>query len=133
MMPQTPVLPQTQTLSHTATCATCPFFQDYGEEGGWGWCSTFDRLAYRHHRATDGCRLAIKPLLDSQPLTVMVELASKELDPDEDYPVPLHSFITEVTVTQPSLQAIEKAIASLGYSQQYNIVRHWIPQDEDEF
>lgn len=132
IMPQTSVFPQPQTFSSTATCAVCPFFRDYDEPRGRGWCSAFDRLAYRHHRATDGCRLAIKPLLDLQPFPVMVELASHELDPDQDYPVPLHGFITEITVTKPSRQSVEKAIAFLGYQQKYHIVRHWIPQTEDE-
>lgn len=132
-MAQKSVFPQPQTLSQRATCAVCPLFRDYNEPRGRGWCTAFDSLAYRHHRATDGCRLALKPLIDQQPLTVWVELASHELDSNEDYPVPLHNFIAEVSVAKPSLQEVEKAIALLDYSHEYTIIRHWIPQNEDEF
>ncbi|GFE71976.1 hypothetical protein [Chroococcus sp. FPU101] len=132
-MTHSTIFQQAQTLTPTATCAVCPFFNDYNEPRGRGWCQVFDHYAFRHHPCTNTCRSAIQPLLDLQPITVRVELVSKELDPDEDTPVHLHSFVTEITVSKPSKESVQNAIASLGHSSEYDIAHYWIPQEPQEF
>ncbi|PSF34933.1 hypothetical protein C7H19_18170 [Aphanothece hegewaldii CCALA 016] len=126
------VFQQAQTQTPTATCAVCPFFKDYEEPRGRGWCNVFDHHVFRHHPCTNTCRSAIQSLLDLEPVTVRVELASKELDPDEDTPVHLHSFVTKVTVSKPTKQDVENAIALLGHSSEYDIAYYWIPQEFQE-
>lgn len=37
------------------TCANCPYFQDFGEPNGRGWCSTFDQMARLDHERTGVC------------------------------------------------------------------------------
>ncbi|PSF28942.1 hypothetical protein C7H19_24515 [Aphanothece hegewaldii CCALA 016] len=136
-MAQTSVLSQVSAKAPTATCAVCPFFKDYNEPRGRGWCQVFNHYAFRHHLCTDTCRSAIQPLLEEQPVTVRVELVSKELDPDEDTPVHLHSLVVEVAVSKPDRQKVKTAIrkriwlcqhALLGYASEYDIAYHWIPE-----
>ncbi len=47
----------TQTLERPiqSTCATCPYFQDFGEPNGRGWCQLFDQTARQHHARTGDC------------------------------------------------------------------------------
>lgn len=93
-----------------------------------GWCNVFDHYVFRHHPCTNTCSRAIQPLLESQPVTVKVELVSKELDPDEDTPVHQDCFVVEVTVNKPDRQKVESAIAYLGYTSEYDITYYWIPE-----
>ncbi len=47
----------TQTIERStqSTCATCPYFQDFGERDGRGWCQLFDQMARQHHTRTGDC------------------------------------------------------------------------------
>jgi len=47
----------TQTIERStqSTCATCPYFQDFGEPNGRGWCQIFDQTARQHHKRTGDC------------------------------------------------------------------------------
>ncbi len=47
----------TQTIerSNQSTCAACPYFQDFGERDGRGWCQLFDQTARQHHKRTEDC------------------------------------------------------------------------------
>ncbi len=47
----------TQTLERPiqSTCTTCPYFQDFGERNGRGWCHLFDQTARQHHARTGDC------------------------------------------------------------------------------
>jgi hypothetical protein len=133
MLQQTSVLPQPQTSSQVSTCADCPLFRDLEDTRGRGWCDTFDRVTRRHHKATDSCHLALKALLDKQPVTVKVRLDSKELDEEEEFPLPLHSFVADVRVSKPTESCVKTAVEQLGLSESYDIAQYWIPFDEQEF
>ena len=37
------------------TCADCPYFQDFGESKGRGWCYGFDQMARSYHERTGAC------------------------------------------------------------------------------
>ena len=44
------------------TCASCPYFQDFGEPNGRGWCATFDQMARLDHERTGACDQEIEAL-----------------------------------------------------------------------
>jgi len=48
---------KTQTIERPieSTCTTCPYFQDFGEPNGRGWCQLFDQTARQHHKRTEDC------------------------------------------------------------------------------
>ncbi len=52
----------TQTIERPiqSTCATCPYFQDFGEPNGRGWCQLFDQTARQHHARTGDCEQEIE-------------------------------------------------------------------------
>jgi len=58
----------TQTLEQPilANCATCPYFQDFGEPKGRGWCRIFDQMARQHHFRTGGCEQEIEAVESAQ-------------------------------------------------------------------
>jgi hypothetical protein len=37
------------------TCATCPYFDNFHESNGRGWCKLFDHQAKEHHLITNDC------------------------------------------------------------------------------
>jgi hypothetical protein len=133
MLQQTSVLPQPLTSSKVPCCADCPLFRDLEDSRGRGWCDTFDRVTRRHHKATDSCHLALKALLDKQPVPVKVQLDSKELDEEEEFSLPLHSFVADVCVSKPTELYVKEAVSALGLSESYNIFQYWIPFGDEEF
>jgi hypothetical protein len=64
---------------------------------------------------------------------VKVQLDSKELDEEEEHPLPQHSFVTDVCVSKPTEPYVAQAVAELGLSESYNISQYWIPFDYQEF
>ncbi len=52
----------TQTIERStqSTCATCPYFQDFGGPNGRGWCRMFDHMARQHHKQTGDCKQEIE-------------------------------------------------------------------------
>jgi len=58
----------TQTLERPiqSTCATCPYFQDFGERDGRGWCQLFDQTARQHHKQTGDCKQEIEAVESAQ-------------------------------------------------------------------
>ncbi len=48
--------------SEPATCATCPYFQNFNELNGRGWCKAFDQQAKKHHQRTASCDQEIAKL-----------------------------------------------------------------------
>ena len=44
------------------TCASCPYFHDFGESIGRGWCATFDQMARSYHERTGACDQEIEAL-----------------------------------------------------------------------
>lgn len=59
---------RTQTIERPiqATCATCPYFQDFGEPNGRGWCLLFDQMARQQHNRTGGCEQEISAVESAQ-------------------------------------------------------------------
>jgi hypothetical protein len=132
-MTHTKVLSQPQTPLKVSSCADCPFFRDLEDSRGRGWCDTFDLVTRTHHKATDSCHLALKALLDKQPVPIKVKLDSKELDQEEEFPLPLHSFVADVRVSKPTEPYVKEAVSALGFFEDYNISNYWIPFGDEEF
>ena len=44
------------------TCASCPYFQNFGESIGRGWCYSFDQMARSYHERTGACNQKIEAL-----------------------------------------------------------------------
>ena len=63
----------TQTIERStqSTCATCPYFQEFGEPNGRGWCQLFDQMARQHHNRTGGCEQEIEAVESAQQEPVM--------------------------------------------------------------
>ncbi len=45
-----------------ATCVTCPYFQNFNEPNGRGWCKAFNQQAKEHHQRTASCDQEISVL-----------------------------------------------------------------------
>jgi len=58
----------TQRLERStqSTCATCPYFQDFGERDRRGWCQLFDQTARQHHARTGDCDKQIEVVESAQ-------------------------------------------------------------------
>jgi len=58
----------TQRLERStqSTCATCPYFQDFDERDGRGWCQLFDQMARQHHARTGDCEQEIEAVESAQ-------------------------------------------------------------------
>ena len=70
------------------TCATCPYFENFHESNGRGWCKLFDHQAREHHEITNDC-------IVSSDLAVSVELEDHlDIFPDLDLEE-LEAFPTE--------------------------------------
>ena len=54
-------------LVEVKTCSTCPYFDNFHESNGRGWCKLFDHQAREHHEITNDC-------IVSSDLAVSVEL-----------------------------------------------------------
>jgi len=63
----------TQTIERStqSTCATCPYFQDFGEPNGRGWCQIFDQTAREHHKRTGDCDKEIEAVESAQQVPVL--------------------------------------------------------------
>ncbi len=48
--------------SESATCVTCPYFQNFNEPNGRGWCKAFNQQAKEHHQRTASCDQEISVL-----------------------------------------------------------------------
>ncbi len=48
------------------TCASCPYFQDFGEPNGRGWCRMFEQMARQHHQRTGACDREIEAVEEAQ-------------------------------------------------------------------
>ena len=59
------------------TCASCPYFQDFGEPNGRGWCATFDQVARLDHERTGACDTEIQALENE----TQQQLLEKEQEP----------------------------------------------------
>lgn len=57
----------TKPAVEVETCATCPYFDNFHESNGRGWCKLFDHQAREHHPITNDC-------IVSSDLAVSVEL-----------------------------------------------------------
>lgn len=115
-----------------ATCATCPYFEDYKDARNRGWCREFDQVTRTHHRRTQICDLVLRSLKSTK--TFMVELESEEIEDDGNgHAVPVDSQIVEVKVTDSTRGAIEKAISLKDDLKGYQIVGFWKTALEMEF
>ncbi len=50
-----------------ATCFTCPYFHNYNEPNGRGWCKAFDQQAKEYHQRTASCNQEIAKLDAERP------------------------------------------------------------------
>jgi len=68
----------TQTIERSiqSTCATCPYFQEFGEQNGRGWCQLFDQMARQHHNQTRACEQEIEAV-EAAPQEPVIALKSK--------------------------------------------------------
>ncbi len=62
------------------TCASCPYFQDFGESNGRGWCATFDQVARLDHERTGACDAEIEALDKEELQQAELEQASNAGD-----------------------------------------------------
>ncbi|MBR8831744.1 MAG: hypothetical protein N5P05_002662 [Chroococcopsis gigantea SAG 12.99] len=112
---------------HADTCEFCPFFKDYDDSRGRGWCLGFDRYVRKHHRRSWSCELL------TENRTVMVQLYTRAVEEDDDgYPVPVDSHLVKLTVAQPTRENVEGKIRQLFDLSQWEIGSFWEPCLERE-
>jgi hypothetical protein len=132
-MPQLQTLQPTPIIKQHSTCATCPMFEDFQDSRDRGLCKAFDEITRKHHRATATCTTAIQSLKQSTSCTVKVQLITEAVEDDGyGYPVPVDDCIIDLVVAHPSIELIEKAIATRQNLQGYRIVDFWQPQGNFE-
>ena len=51
---------QEKPKSQALTCANCPYFQNFNEVSGRGWCDLFDQMARLQHQRTNTCEQEIE-------------------------------------------------------------------------
>ena len=61
------MLTQKKAKPQASTCANCPYFQNFGEVSGRGWCDLFDQMARTHHQSTNTCQQEIETLQQKEP------------------------------------------------------------------
>jgi hypothetical protein len=69
---------QTQSTAPTETCAACPYFDNFHERGGRGWCKLFDLQAREHHEMTNDCRQNAARLEEQEAITEQAEIEAAE-------------------------------------------------------
>ena len=62
------------------TCASCPYFQYFGESKGRGWCASFDQMARSYHERTGACDTEIEALNKEAQQQTELEQASNAGD-----------------------------------------------------
>ncbi|WP_245602669.1 hypothetical protein [Gloeothece verrucosa] len=113
----------------SSCCQSCPFFEDYQDEGGRGWCHAFNQSARRHHPKTHDCELiSMEP-----PKTVKVQLHSKAVEEDCGYAVPVDSVVIDLKVNEITRNAIETALQSLFDLSEWVVADFWQPELESVF
>ena len=61
------MLTQEKLKPQALTCANCPYFQNFAEVSGRGWCDLFDQMARTHHQSTNTCQQEIETLQQKKP------------------------------------------------------------------
>ncbi len=99
----------TQTIERPiqSTCATCPYFQDFGEPNGRGWCQMFDHTARQHHKQTGDCKQEIEavesapqePVSGLKPQSSEVGLASDSVGCQLRSPIEARQQLPELEQT----------------------------------
>ncbi len=112
------------------SCASCPFFNDYDDERGRGWCREFDRPARRHHRGTRECELINEKSL----VKVRVEVFTNEVEDDGNgYPVSVDSKLIDLKVPRLTREDVEAALSSVIDLSAWTMASYWEPVTEPEF
>ncbi|MDV3002830.1 MAG: hypothetical protein N5P05_004485 (plasmid) [Chroococcopsis gigantea SAG 12.99] len=113
--------------NHTDTCEFCPFFKDYDELNGRGWCLAFETQARKYHVKSSICELL------GQNCTVMVQLYTRaEEDDGNGHPVPVDSRLFKISVAQPTKEDVEAKIRQLFDLNQWEIHSFWEPSGQFE-
>lgn len=129
---------QTITLSPPAiaessiACAECPFFKDYQDARGRGWCECFELVTRKHHRSTPTCDLLIQKQ-QAKTYTVSVQLITEEEeDNGEGYPVPVGDCVIKLDIPELNEETVERAIATRDDLKGYRMMSFWQPVDDDD-
>ena len=93
-------------LVEVKTCSTCPYFDNFNESNGRGWCKLFDHQAREHHEITNDC-------IVSSDLAVSVELEDNldifsDIDLEE-----LKAFPTEEIIDETDQSHAEYEVGSI--------------------
>ncbi|MEG3437789.1 hypothetical protein V0288_11730 [Pannus brasiliensis CCIBt3594] len=114
----------------TLSCASCPFFEDYDDERGRGWCREFNRPARRHHRGTREC----EQVNDRSLVKVRVEVYTNEVEDDGNgHPVPIDSQLIDLKVPHLTLADVTAALSSAIDLSAWTIASYWEPVPDAEF
>ena len=83
------------------TCSTCPYFSNYIETNGKGWCNLFDRQARTHHEQTNDCVVNSETAIQEREIFSAIDTnREKELITIEFAPK-IHEDETEYTYKHP--------------------------------
>lgn len=85
------------------TCAACPYFDNFHESNGRGWCKLFDHQAREHHEITNDCIVSsdlavFHELEDNLDIFSNIDLEELEVFPSEVPEDELDKFHSEYEV-----------------------------------
>lgn len=109
--PQQTIIKVLKIMTHTTavkpveaqTCSTCPYFQNFHEPNGRGWCKLFEHQAREHHQQTNDC-------ISSSDLEISHEL---EDNLDIFSNVELDAFPTEEIIVEADQPHSEYQVGSI--------------------
>ena len=90
------------------TCSTCPYFQNFNESNGRGWCQLFDHQAREYHQQTNDCII-------SSDLEISHELEDNlALFPEVEFDeIEVAAFPTEEIIDEADLPHSEYQVGSI--------------------
>lgn len=124
-----PTFPKTRKVEQ---CHQCPFFKNYNEANGRGWCELNNHMSRTFFKPVTDCKFKIAALhLPEDYFSVSVHIISHLLVPQDGYPMPDDERVVEVKVPEITLEQIENALSKVIDVESYQIFSFWQTQIED--
>lgn len=111
-------------------CQECPYFTNYNEQFGRGWCQKNNCMTKEHSLPTTDCHVETLNVPDDY-FSVSVHLTSKAVVEQDGYPVPEDNRVIEVKVSEVTVEEIKKPLSRIIDLEAYNIFSFWRTEIED--
>jgi hypothetical protein len=113
-------------------CQQCPYFTNYDELSGNGWCNLNAHTSKTYFQPSIDCQFKIASLnLPSDYFNVSVHIISKLIVEQDGYPVPDDERVVEVKVPEINLNKVVEALSRVININDYQIFSFWQTEIED--